>query len=95
MRKFLIAIAAVAVIFTACGSSTDTPSYDAPAPPSNNVLADYAWDTLTDADQAMVCLAVSDGVQSYEVQGFLEGANYTFTEQEAVEILNYIAADKC
>jgi hypothetical protein len=96
MKKALLALAAVAVIFTACGSSTDTPSYDAPDPViSNNVIADIAWDSLSSTDQAGVCLAVSDGVQSYEVDAFVDGADNTVSEQEALLILRYIAAEKC
>ena len=98
MKKLLAGLAAVgALAFTAC--STDSPSsYDplqGTGPYNDDSLSDAAWDMLSSSDQAGVCLALSDGIDDYEVKAFVEGANNSVTYYEAVDILKYIAAEKC
>jgi len=99
MRKFLIGIIAVgALAFTAC-SKDSSPSYGYDEPvqtqPDIEVIADMAWDSLPSIDRVSVCLALSDGLDAYELDAFQEGSEGAFSETEAIDALNYIAENKC
>ena len=104
MKKALLALAAVAVIFTACGSSTDTPGTvtvteteaAAPQVDANLEAARIAWDVISPSDQADLCLYYNTppvGITPPLVRAFDSEAHLGYAESERV--LSTLLAEEC
>jgi len=103
MKKYLAVLAVGAVLFTACGSDTETPSYSvaptgatAEVAPTNLDILRAVWDMQPAANQASICEFYNTppvGTTPQMVRAFARGAEMDYAEAE--QILNIVLAEEC
>jgi len=84
--KRLIVTGLAALALTACGSGISD---------ENKALADQVWAAVSTEDHAIFCQGID--LVSIEDAGkaFNEGAGFMFTQEEAEQIVEYMAEENC